>query len=64
MTAQISVNNLHKNFGVLEVLKGIDLEISKGEVVCVIGPSGLREINTFKMHQPSRGTDTRRYHCR
>ena len=36
----ISVKNLHKYFGDLEVLKGIDLEVKQGEVVVVIGPSG------------------------
>ncbi|KRG10952.1 amino acid ABC transporter ATP-binding protein [Lederbergia galactosidilytica] len=36
----ITVNNLHKSFGKLEVLKGIDMEIEENEVVCVIGPSG------------------------
>lgn len=36
----IKVENLHKSFGDLQVLKGIDTEISKGEVVVVIGPSG------------------------
>ena len=36
----ISVKGLMKNFGKLEVLKGIDCDIHKGEVVCVIGPSG------------------------
>ena len=36
----ISVKNLHKYFGKLEVLKGVDCEISQGECVCVIGPSG------------------------
>jgi arginine/lysine/histidine transport system ATP-binding protein len=36
----IKVNNLNKSFGKLHVLKGIDIEISKGEVVVVIGPSG------------------------
>ena len=36
----IRVENLHKYFGQLEVLKGIDYEIHEGEVVCVIGPSG------------------------
>jgi ABC-type polar amino acid transport system ATPase subunit len=36
----IEVTNLYKNFGKLEVLKGINTYIDKGEVVCVIGPSG------------------------
>ncbi|PWK05715.1 amino acid ABC transporter ATP-binding protein [Tumebacillus permanentifrigoris] len=36
----ITVRNLHKSFGQLEVLKGVDCEIREGEVVCVIGPSG------------------------
>ncbi|CAM2780340.1 amino acid ABC transporter ATP-binding protein [Paenibacillus sediminis] len=36
----ISVKGLHKSYGSLNILKGIDLEIEKGEVVVVIGPSG------------------------
>ncbi|MFL0583645.1 amino acid ABC transporter ATP-binding protein [Solibacillus silvestris] len=36
----IKVENLHKHFGKLEVLKGIDYEVREKEVVCVIGPSG------------------------
>ncbi|MCM3039270.1 amino acid ABC transporter ATP-binding protein [Paenibacillus motobuensis] len=36
----ITVKNLHKKFGHLHILKEIDLEISQGEVVVVIGPSG------------------------
>lgn len=36
----IQVKGLKKNFGSLEVLKGVDLEIDRGEVVVVIGPSG------------------------
>ena len=36
----IHVKNLHKYFGKLEVLKGIDQHIEKGEVVAIIGPSG------------------------
>ena len=36
----IKVENLHKHFGKLEVLKGINYEINEKEVVCVIGPSG------------------------
>lgn len=36
----IEVNDLHKYFGELEVLKGIDFNVEESEVVCVIGPSG------------------------
>lgn len=37
---KISVKNLKKNFGSLEVLKDINMEVSEGEVVVLIGPSG------------------------
>ena len=36
----IKTKNIHKSFGQLEVLKGIDLEIKKGEIVSIVGPSG------------------------
>ena len=36
----IKVEGLEKSFGKIEVLKGIDTEINKGDVVVVIGPSG------------------------
>ncbi len=36
----IRITNLHKSYGELEVVKGVDLHIKEGEVVCVIGPSG------------------------
>ncbi len=55
----IEVNNLHKSFGKLNVLQGIDVSIKKGEVVVVIGPSGsgkstfLRCLNLLE--QPSDG---------
>ena len=38
--SKVSVKGLRKSFGHLEVLKGMDVEISEGEVVCLIGPSG------------------------
>ena len=40
MKEKIRVSNLHKNFKDLEVLKGINLKVQEGEVVCIIGPSG------------------------
>lgn len=36
----IEVQNIHKSFGELQVLKGINLHINKGEVVSIVGPSG------------------------
>lgn len=38
--APIIVRNVHKSFGSTPVLRGFDLEVQRGEVVCVIGPSG------------------------
>jgi polar amino acid transport system ATP-binding protein len=56
----VSISNLHKKFGDNHVLRGIDLAVSRGEVVCIIGPSGsgkstlLRCVNMLE--QPSDGT--------
>ncbi|MEV5007084.1 amino acid ABC transporter ATP-binding protein [Streptomyces sp. NPDC093064] len=56
---EILVRGLHKSFGDNEVLRGIDLEIGQGEVVCVIGPSGsgkstlLRCVNLLE--EPTEG---------
>ena len=36
----ISIRDVHKKFGSVEVLKGVSLDIGKGEAVCIIGPSG------------------------
>ena len=36
----IKIKGLHKSFGELEVLKGIDYEVKEKEIICVIGPSG------------------------
>jgi ABC-type polar amino acid transport system ATPase subunit len=53
----IEVKGIHKNFGRLEVLKGIDFHVAEREVVCVIGPSGsgkstlLRCINQLETVQ-------------
>jgi ABC-type polar amino acid transport system ATPase subunit len=55
----IRVRGVHKYFGDLHVLRGVDLDVEKGEVLCVIGPSGsgkstlLRCINL--LIRPDRG---------
>ena len=36
----VSVKDIHKSFGAVEVLKGVSFDVAKGEVVCIIGPSG------------------------
>src|SRR2546428_12748300 len=38
--AVMHAEDVHKSFGRLEVLKGVSLEMAKGETVCIIGPSG------------------------
>ena len=40
MKEKVIVKDLHKSFGRLDVLCGIDCTVYEGEVVCVIGPSG------------------------
>jgi polar amino acid transport system ATP-binding protein len=56
----VSVTDLHKSFGPLEVLRGIDLRVKRGEVVCIIGPSGsgkstlLRCVNMLE--EPNSGS--------
>ena len=55
----IKVENLHKKFNQLEVLKGIDVNVEKGEIIAIIGPSGsgkytfLRCIN--RLEEPTYG---------
>jgi polar amino acid transport system ATP-binding protein len=60
MMSAIEIKGLHKSFGDLEVLQGIDFQVAVGEVVCVIGPSGsgkstlLRCVN--RLEEPTSGT--------
>ena len=56
----IKIRNIHKSFGANHILRGIDLDITKGEVVVILGPSGsgkttfLRCLNALE--QPEQGT--------
>ena len=55
----VEIRNVHKSFGDLEVLRGIDFSVESGQVVCIIGPSGsgkstlLRCVNLLE--QPTSG---------
>ena len=48
--ALVVAENVHKSFGRLEVLKGIDLEVRRGEVMCVVGPSGSGKSTLSLIH--------------
>ena len=56
----LRLENVHKSFGTLHVLQGIDLTITRGQVVCVLGPSGsgkstlLRCINRLEPAEQGR----------
>ncbi|WP_020669390.1 amino acid ABC transporter ATP-binding protein [Amycolatopsis nigrescens] len=58
-SASVELRDIHVSFGTLEVLRGVDLSVGKGETVCVIGPSGsgkstlLRCVN--RLQEPDSG---------
>lgn len=55
----ITLQDIHKSFGTLEVLKGIDLTINKGEIVSIVGPSGAGKTTLLQiigtLDRPDRG---------
>jgi polar amino acid transport system ATP-binding protein len=58
-TRAIEIRALHKSFGDLQVLRGIDFTVDTGEVVCVIGPSGSGKSTLLRctnlLEQPTQG---------
>lgn len=58
----INITNIHKSFGTLEVLKGINLHIAKGEVVSIVGPSGAGKTTLLQvmgtLYRPDQGSLT------
>ncbi len=55
----INAKNIYKNFGELEVLKGVNLQINKGEIVSIVGPSGAGKTTLLQilgsLDKPSSG---------
>lgn len=60
--SMLEVSGLHKRFGSLEVLKGVDLTVNKGDVVAVLGPSGSGKTTLLRcvnfLERADRGTLT------
>ena len=56
----ITVKNITKSFGDLQVLKGIDMEIDQGEIVSIVGPSGAGKTTFLQilgtLDRPDSGT--------
>ena len=56
----LSLQGIHKSFGIVEVLKGIDLEVSDGEFVVFVGPSGCGKSTLLRiiagLEDPSSGS--------
>ena len=59
----IKLEGITKSFGSLQVLKGIDLEINKSEVVSIVGPSGAGKTTLLQIMGTLDEPDTNRRNC-
>ena len=54
----ITIKNITKSYGSLQVLKGISLQINKGEVVSIVGPSGAGKTTLLQIIGTLEGADS------
>ena len=53
-TPALTVENMHKSFGELEVLKGVSLTANDGDVISILGSSRFGQEHVPALHQPAR----------
>src|SRR5215475_630706 len=55
----VSLTGIHKNFGAVQAVRGVDIKIESGEIVAILGPNGAGKTTTIDMilglSQPTRG---------
>ena len=57
----LSVHDLKKSFGEREILKGISFDVRRGDVVCIIGPSGSGKVYAHPLRELFGASDCRHH---